>query len=327
MDYLLIDVYDNTAYDFVASRANHLLIPVRPPRYIKRKEVQWILGMLRVLRLSKRNDRLIFVFDFQAVLAWWFCHVFGMKRQFLCLNLLLDQSSSLKNRMASRLYRKALQDTCFHATVTSEAYGVWLNEALGFDVSYCLLRDVYHASYQTLPGDCSYDVFCGGRNGRDWNFFFDLAASMPDISFAAIMPSSHHHQFSGKIPENVRVFLDIPSSAFSTTLASSSVVCLPLTKQAPAGLIVLFQAAANRKPVIMSDTVSTQAYGSEGRGILLGRNLADWQNAIRFCLKNRDKAQEMAHQLLSFCEKECSEEQFVAVIDQMLTCHENPALQ
>lgn len=326
MDYLLIDVFDNNAYDFIVPGAGHRLIPVRPPRLFKGKKQQWLTGVLKVLFQSRKGDRILFLYDFQAVLAWWFCRFTGMKREFFCLNLLLDQSGSFRNRLVSKLYCKALQDKHFYATVTSVSYGQWLNAALGTDAKFELLRDVYHASYAVSPGSCSSDVFCGGRNGRDWDFYFELASSMPDVSFVAVMPSDFRSRYEGRKPENMQLFFDMPEETFGATMAASSVVCLPLTKQAPAGLIVLFQAAGNRKPVIMSDTVTTQAYGSHGRGILLGKELTEWQRAIRDCLKSRDKAQEMALRLLAFCETECSEAQFVGVIDEMLSRNENSSL-
>ena len=67
-----------------------------------------------------------------------------MKRNVVCLNLLLKQKNTLKNKLASWIYKQALLADNFHATVTSREYGKWLNKSLGINVEYTLLHDVFH---------------------------------------------------------------------------------------------------------------------------------------------------------------------------------------
>ena len=328
MIYLLIDENHSHAYDFIGRLSSHAFVEVRPSTNNSRKEIQWLSGVLKVIRSSRKDDCLVFVFDFQAVLAWWICHVFGIRRRILCINLMLDHKDCFRNRFVSAMYRKALPAVNFTATVTSEEYGAWLNSVLGISADYCLLRDVYHEEYRTDSPAPSSDVFCGGRNGRDWALMLQLADSMPDVSFTLVVPPDIAEQMKNNVPSNATVLTGLSSGEFVARLAASRVVCLPLTKQAPAGLIVLFQAAANKRPVITSDTVTMKSYCSEGRGVLLPNRPEAWKEAISCCLEDKAMASAMAAAMRDFCRVNCSEEEYVRVIDCLLDkVNESTSLQ
>lgn len=319
MNFLLLDTYDQTGFDFVLKRIKVPLVPVRPPKSPGGLIIQWLLGIVKVLHISRRHDTIVCVYDFQAVLSWWICYLFGWKRQFLALNLLLDLHPGLKNRWVANMYRRALRSQNFSATVTSAEYGSWLNDSLGLSVSYTLLRDVYHPVYEVSPWPVRTDVFCGGRNGRDWDFLILIAKEMPDISFTAVMPPKEYSRFAADVPGNVTLLTNISFAEFAGRLSASSVVCLPLYKQAPAGLIVLFQAAANRKPVMISSTVTTREYLEGGRGCLLGRDLQEWVKAVRWSLSHQEESAKTASRLLRFCEEECSRDKYLDILQKLLT--------
>ncbi len=316
MTFLLIDEHNNHSYDFVPTLSRNEMSVVYPPNR-RGKKRQWLLGVIKCLRKSKSGDTIVFVFDFQAVLAWWICKILRLKRRFICVNLMLDRKSTMRNRAVSVMYRKALPAGNFRSTVTSAEYGDWLNRQLGINVSYTLLRDVFHFNSQAPAGATESDVFCGGRNGRDWDLMAELAASMPDVSFTFVAPDSIAAKLT-QCGSNVRLFSNIPETEFLDLMASSRLVCLPLCKQAPAGLIVMFQAAANHKPVITSDTVTTSSYFAGGRGVILPRDPEKWQQAIRHCLANQAEAVAIADKMLKFCEVECAPREYVQTLDRLI---------
>lgn len=317
MTFLLIDEHNNHSYDFVPALSRNELIVVYPPSR-GGKKLQWLLGIFKCLRKSKSGDTIVFVFDFQAVLAWWICRILRMRRRFVCVNLMLDKKNTMRNRLVSAMYRKALPAGNFRSTVTSPEYGNWLNRHLGTNVSYTLLRDVFHSEYEAPGGDAESDVFCGGRNGRDWDLMAELASSMPDVSFTFVTPDSVAAKLKQCCSGNVRVLCNISETEFLSHMASSRLVCLPLCKQAPAGLIVMFQAAANHKPVLTSDTVTTSSYFAGGRGMILPRDAEKWRLAIKYCLDNQPEAAAMAERMLDFCEQECSPGEFVRTLDCLI---------
>ena len=58
-----------------------------------------------------------------------------------------------------------------------------------------------------------------------------------------------------KMPEKWRIY-----GTFREMVRVASAVFMPLDTEAPAGLTVYFQAAANNKMIITSDTVTTEGY-------------------------------------------------------------------
>lgn len=98
-------------------------------------------------------------------------------------------------------------------------------------------------------------------------------------------------------------------------------VTLPINTEAPAGLMVVFQAASLHKPVIITDTISTREYLSDSRGYLVSNDAAEWVRTILHCLNNSKEGEKSSLKLLNFLERECSEEHFVqrlqSIIDHM----------
>ena len=95
-------------------------------------------------------------------------------------------------------------------------------------------------------------------------------------------------------------------------------VCFPLQTESPAGLTVMISAAANGKPILMTDTPTTRGYIDDERGILLDNNVEDWTNAIQECFENEAEMQLKAKSFSAFLKTECTEEKFVSVLDGII---------
>lgn len=285
-----------------------------------RKIVGWLRGSMKVLTLSNKGDTIICWYDFQAILCFLMCRLFFMHRKIICINLLLKDKPTIKNRLVSYLYKKALRSNDFKASVTSVKYGEWLNNKLGINAKYTLLHDVYHDSYKyekavkVIPGS----VFCGGKNGRDWHFVIKVAQAMPDVTFNIVMPFNVYQELKNEIRDNMNVKYNIPYDEFMKELCSSEIVCLPLDTQAPAGLIVMFQAAANLKPIITTDTVTTAEYITSDRGVTIVNDVQTWCRAINLSFSNMEKSRNKAIKLQKYLHDYCSEETFVNGINKML---------
>lgn len=286
----------------------------------KKKIFGWIKGVLKIISISRRNDTIICWFDFQAVLCFWICRLLFLRRNIICINILLKIKSTWKNRIVSYLYKKALLSPNFKASVTSFEYGNWLNSHLGIDVKYTLIHDVYHEFYafqgkvETKPGT----VFCGGYNGRDWGFITEIAKKLPEVTFNFIMPYNVYQQIKSDIPSNVNAKCNIPYDQFMYELCSSSLVCLPLNTEAPAGLIVMFQAAANMKYIITTDTCTTREYLSDGKGSLIPNITDTWVSTIKERLQMKKENENASDGLLRFLRTKCSEREFVDGIKKMI---------
>lgn len=273
-----------------------------------------------MIKQSADGDTIICWYDFMAVLCWWLCKVQFKNRKIIALNILLKDKATAKNKLAKFLYKPMLKSKEVQATVTSKKYGEHLNEMLGVSKHYTLLHDTYHGGYsieyegKVVPNT----VFCGGRNGRDWVFLIKIAQAMPEVTFNCVMPKDKFEQYRDNFGKNMMVKSDIPEREFLEFMCQSQLVVTPLDTEAPAGLIAFYQAAANGKMVITSDTVTTQEYFADGRGALCGKNIEDWKNKIQYYLQHREEADASAAKFKSFLESECSEEKYAKTLWGML---------
>lgn len=317
--FILIDVYNNKAYSFVEQLSDVPLKVVTPPAFFKSKYIQWLLGCLLVMLNSRENDTIICIYDFQAILCFWLGRLFFMRRKYICINVLLKDKSTMRNRIVSLLYKPALSSNRVKATVTSKDYGAWLNKKLKISTKYVLLHDVYHDEYHLgYLNEPTYKVFCGGRNGRDWDFMMKIAKKMNDVNFVFVMPKDVQKKYATINSPNISILFDIPYGSFLQELCGCSIVCLPLDTNAPAGLIVMFQAAANSRFVITTKTCTTKEYISPERGELIVNNVDEWCEKIKFYLNNHEIRKRKAENLKSFLESKCSEREYVKTITSIL---------
>lgn len=320
MIYLLFDnPGDKNAVSFISYKLQERVIEVYSPKS-NCLIVGWIKGCLKMLRLSHRNDTIVCWYDFQAILCYWLSILLFKRRKIVCINILLKDKDSLRNKVVSWLYRKALNSKRVVASVTSTEYGTHLKERLGINKKLFLLHDVFHESYlykrefHVIPNS----VFCGGRNGRDWRFMIEVAKVMPHVQFHLVMPKVTYDEYQHELPSNVVARYNISMEDFMKEMCSCEIVALPLDTEAPAGLIVLFQAAANMKYIITTDTMTTREYLSDGRGCLLPNEVNVWSEAIDGKL-GKVKLNAMASEkILNFLEAECSEEKFVEGVELMI---------
>lgn len=284
------------------------------------KIIGWLLGIFSTLRYSRKNDVIICWFDFQAVLTYWLSFLTFRRRDIVCINVMLKDKDSFRNRIVGSLYKKALSSTKFRASVTSAEYGEWLNRRFNANFRFQLIRDVFH-EYYTLPEvvlEQPNSVFCGGNNGRDWNFMLKVAKILPDVNFHFVMPKQLYESIKGDVPRNVTVRCNIPYLEFMREMCAAAIVALPLNTIAPAGLIVLFQAAANHRLVMMTDTVTTRGYITPERGVLLQNDVYKWVENIKHFLANPLERHVKSNCLRHFLETECSEQMFVKDLQKMV---------
>lgn len=288
------------------------------------KQCKSIKNLLKVcndcIQKSVEGDTIICWYDFMGIFCWWLCRILHKKRGIVVLNILLKDKQSLKNKVARMLYRPVLKAENVRATITSKEYGEFVNRLLGIKKQYILLHDIYHGGY-----DIGYvgkvrenSVFCGGRNGRDWGFLFELVKRMPDIQFNIVVPKAVFEEYENVSRDNVNLKTEIPEPEFIKFMCQSSLVLMPLDTEAPAGLIAIFQAAANGKLVITNDTVTTREYFGEQRGVLCKKDLVEWEKQIRYSLEHQDEGKARSKKLKLFLEQECSEKKYAETLMELV---------
>lgn len=280
----------------------------------------WLGGALGIVRRSAHGDTLIFWYDFQAVICYWLCRLFFLKRRFVVLNILLKEKNTWKNRIVAWLYKPMLCTEDIQITVTSSAYGEALNRRFALRRKYVLLHDVY--GYKDVE-ETSYrhggrTVFCGGNNGRDWKMAFRVASLMPDVSFTFVMPSHEGRRYAENLPENVNLRIDVSFMEFNELMQASSVVMLPLDTDAPAGLVVVYKAASLGKPVVISDTPVTREYIDEKSGVLCANEAGVYAEAVEKLFSSPSMAATKGENLKRHLHSQCSVDSFVNTLYQMI---------
>lgn len=315
-NYLLLDKHNNHEYDFIFKMLPSTTV-LYPSKY-GNNYLSWIDGCVKAVMKCRRNDILICVFDFQAVVCWWLSLLLLKKIKIVAINIMLKNKNTFRNKVVSSMYFYALQSNRVYATVTSKRYGEWLNRKLGLREDYYLLHDIYRDSYKCEEEISNQSVFCGGRNGRDWDFMFKVAKRMVDVHFTFVMPTNVYKKIDKKSEKNISILVDVPYSEFMRELCKSEMVCLPLDTEAPAGLIVIFQAAANNKMVITTDTVTTEEYIKENNGQLIKKDVQQWCNKIYYYLHNAEERNHKARNLHDYFMSECSETKFLEGLSNIL---------
>ncbi len=320
MIYLLFDnPEDKGKVSFISQLIHSEVEEIYSPES-SRMIVGWLKGCWKVLRTSHQDDVIVCWYDFQAVLCYWLCLFTFKRRKVVCINILLKDKDSFKNKVVAYLYKKALNGNHFIASVTSLEYGEHLKKRLGIEKNFYLLHDVYHESYrydkqvEVVPNT----VFCGGRNGRDWRFMIEVALAMPNVDFHLVMPETTWQEWKDRLPNNVIAKYNISMDDFMLEMCTSEIIALPLDTEAPAGLIVLFQAAANMKYIITTDTMTTREYLTENKGCLLPNDVSSWAAALRIKLKCGKSNYSNSAKLLDYLRTECSERRFVDGIEYLI---------
>lgn len=245
-------------------------------------KIKFVLHYLKfcwnIINETTQNDILVFRLDMLAIMAWWLSKLTFKNRQILCINIMLKESHGLKGILTRYAYKYPLNSKQFKATITSNYFGDRISKYLQLDNSkekLLLLNDDYGniSELECEFLDNGKTVFCGGNNGRDWNMVMEVASKMPSVLFKVVMPQKTYKNFIGKTPTNVELFTNLSSHEFFDLQRECSVTFLPLTTQAPAGLIVVFSAALMKKVIVISDTICSQEYVENEVSGLLGSSV------------------------------------------------------
>ncbi len=283
-------------------------------------------GAWKAMRQSRKGDIIVCLYDFQGVLCYWIGLLTFRRRGIIAINILLKEKHSFRNKIAEFLYKRAIRDKRFHATATTTAFSERITARLKPRNPITLLPDVFYDSYlkDAEKRECPKGnyVFSGGRNGRNWLLLIETARLTPEIRYCIALPHDEFEKIKTNTPDlpaNIVFHCDISENQFTDLLAESAIVALPLNTSAPAGLIVLFQAGACMKPVIITDSISTHDYIAFGRGFGLPNNPARWAETISYLINNDTAAKESASKLNAYIVSECNESGYVDKIANIIS--------
>ncbi len=132
----------------------------------------------------------------------------------------------------------------------------------------CVVKEISARQWRQRGYSIKYEgkvvpntVFCGGRNGRDWDFLIKIAQAMPEVTFNCVMPKDKFEQHKENFGKNMVVKSDIPEMEFLEFMCQSQLVVTPLDTEVPAGgLIAFYQAAAKAATVVVIEASAAFGY-------------------------------------------------------------------
>jgi glycosyltransferase involved in cell wall biosynthesis len=241
---------------------------------------------------SKKGDVIICLLDVMALYFFLFSKLTFKKREIIVINIMLNNQNDFITKTKLQLFKLMLKSTHVHPTVTSNNLKEHYRDL--FDLperEFHLLHDCYGklGKYKKPYQDGANYVFCGGTNGRDWKSLLKIAELVPDVKFVIVGPKKDtlgNHSLS-----NIEYYYDIPFQKFQELIEHSSLLALPLTTEAPAGLIVLFTAGLMSKPIITSDNATTREYITNNEnGILVSiGDYKDFAKQVSKLITNTNK--------------------------------------
>ncbi len=250
---------------------------------------------IKAVRKSKKEDFIISPNFIIGAFAGFFCKIFGIDRTILSLNMISHEKGLFNKLVRKIVYNTAFKYKNFYITVNSAELIEEYSTEYSIDKSHCfLLLDCIQNHYETsayVPGDGT--VFCGGEAKRDWPTLFQAANQLPKVQFTCVARKINFDK-SLSIPANATMYFDTDQDFFYNKLKEASVVAMPLSTTAPAGLIVLIRAALLSKPVIVTSTSSTRNYVTDKQnGILIDKGddkaLAEQINVLLMDNNYREK--------------------------------------
>lgn len=109
-------------------------------------------------------------------------------------------------------------------------------------------------------------IFSGGRMNRD---FETVLTAVRELGCPAVFAVPGDHEFRGDIPENVKIYRDIPSERFLDLVSNATAVVIALERpDISSGQVVLAEAMKRARPIIVTKLAGIDDYVTDGREAL-----------------------------------------------------------
>lgn len=274
---------------------------------------RYIKVSFNALFRSNKTDVIICFLDVMALYLYILSKLFGRSRCIIAVNIMYNDNSDFITRSKKKLFRVMLKSKYIYPTVTSIGLMEYYKNT--FDLpqkDFFLVHDCYgkyielKKDYQTGNGY----VFCGGANSRDWKTLVNAAKLLPNIRFVIVGPTKN--TLGNNLPLNIEYYYNIEYSKFNDLMGNSSLLALPLSTEAPAGLVVLISAGLMTKAVITTDNVTMREYITHNEnGILVSiGDSVNFARQIELLIDDVDKQKLYGQRLHQQIEKLSSPEVF-----------------
>jgi len=326
-DFFIYKGLIKNGYNAVLVGVDNLLQRDLEKKYLKFVlHFKFIIACFKAVLKSKKNDLIISWLDIMGVYVFLISKLLLRKRNILILNIMNPPGKNLYSRLRDKVYRYALKsDHCFATVNTHSLVKVYRDSFnLSNKIFYVLKDSVqFHEVIGTKTNNNGSYIFFGGSGGRDFELALSIAQNTPWAEFVFVIRKKHYI-YKPPLPQNVKIYYDIPSTEFNDLILNSNLVLLPIKYDTPAGIIVLITAAFMSKCVIASNTLTLKEYiRHEYNGILVQhQNFENWLNYIKIALKDDEFRERLGTQLhkdiLSMTSHENYMKNFFVILDDII---------
>ena len=264
---------------------------------------EYVKLAFKTVSVVDKGDLIVCWLDLIGLYTYIGLRLFGKRNKILVLNLMVNNDSSFISTVKRLVYKYFLRSTNSYFTLTSEHlkelyfdYFPNCNRENLFVLNDCF-EDLAYLSKSDVQSLSDNSIFCGGRNSRDWNVAFEIARLNPAYNFIYVVPDKS--VVPKHVSKNVTVHENISKSKFNSLIANSALVILPLTTDAPAGLIVLYLSGLLKKALIISDSLSVRNYITHGKNgiIVKDTQIRNFSEAIRNIMEDDIYRNKLANSL------------------------------
>ena len=232
---------------------------------------KYINVSLKTISKSTPEDVIISGNFIVGAFIGFFCKISKIQRTILSLNMISHEKGFVNKVIRKIVYNTAFTYPGFFVTVNSKE--LIDSYSTNYEIkknNFFVLEDPIMNYYEVAPyKPGNGTVFCGGEAMRDWKTLFKASQILPNVRFIAIARKIYFDT-TLKVPQNVTLYFDRDYDFFYDRLKESSIVAMPLSTTAPAGLIVMIRSAMLSKPIIVTSTSSTRNYvKNKYNGILI----------------------------------------------------------
>jgi glycosyltransferase involved in cell wall biosynthesis len=192
-------------------------------------------------------------------------------------------------------------------------FGINREKLLFLPLPVVLLPGSYDNSYPMQVSSEGY-IFSGGRSDRDFRTLFEAMRNINYPLKIACGQEDYNSLKSVSDSLDVEFHVNVPFLEFVKLIAMSDLVVIPLKScQSMNGQLVMIQAMAFAKAVIITESVGISSYAEHGVNALSvpERDVAALGEAIKAVLSDREAARAMGFNGYSTVKKKCNPKNFM----------------
>lgn len=237
----------------------------------------------KAVRMSQKNDVLIFWGNIQGMLGNIVIRIMGNRRKLVLLHWLTLRGSKWSYTMRKLAAENPKTKIIVNAPDSIARWRRFLK--LKSVQNFYVLPDVYNSEMVFLEPKIKAKKYCfaGGMQNRNWKMIVQIAGRLKNVKFICVCLEKDFISETKDmvIPQNLTVLFQLPAEKYYDIMKNAYITLLPLKDYGAAGLINVCYSAQFGIPCISSKTPALSQYYKKGQKYLLpDNNVSAWCSSI-----------------------------------------------